>query len=273
MFTLYHRGGRFELLEPSLSDDDVQSLIRNAIELLRARGESTAADLLQCRRWGLSDATNDFGDEFSVLTASVRVREYEELRRQSDDIIAEHHYQTIAEVLSEIGPYVRYVACRLDRSALVTPVDALATDALAQLDSDEVHRVWRRALERLRDDPEGAITVARTLLESVCRHILEDLGVPADDGSDLPLLYRRTSEQLRLHPTQHAEDVFRRILGGCTSVVEGLGALRNRLSDAHGAGPRRVRPARRHAELAVNLAGSMATFLVATYEARRTEAT
>jgi hypothetical protein len=50
-------------------------------------------------------------------------------------------------------------------------------------------------------------------------------------------------------------------------VVEGLGALRNRLSDAHGQGKRPVKPASRHAELAVNLAGATAVFLAATHEA------
>jgi hypothetical protein len=66
--------------------------------------------------------------------------------------------------------------------------------------------------------------------------------------------------------SQHTEPIFKQILGGCTSVVEGLGALRNRLSDSHGKGLKRVKPDTRHAELAVNLAGSMATFLVETWE-------
>ena len=63
--------------------------------------------------------------------------------------------------------------------------------------------------------------------------------------------------------SQHTEKVFRQVLGGCTAVVEGLGSLRNKLGDAHGKGRLPVKPAPRHAELAVNLAGAMATFLVA----------
>lgn len=47
-----------------------------------------------------------------------------------------------------------------------------------------------------------------------------------------------------------------------------LGALRNRLSDAHGKGKGGVKAAPRHAELAVNLAGSTALFLLATWEAK-----
>ncbi|MGY6120449.1 abortive infection family protein (plasmid) [Paraburkholderia strydomiana] len=50
-------------------------------------------------------------------------------------------------------------------------------------------------------------------------------------------------------------------------MVEGLGALRNRLSDAHGTGKRAVKPAARHAELAVNLSGALALYLLATLEA------
>ena len=45
--------------------------------------------------------------------------------------------------------------------------------------------------------------------------------------------------------------------------------LRNRLGDAHRHGKRPVKPLPRYAELAVNLAGSMASFLLATFEARK----
>jgi len=74
---------------------------------------------------------------------------------------------------------------------------------------------------------------------------------------------------LKIAPSQHTEQVFKQILGGCTSVVEGLAALRNRLGDAHGGGRARIKPAPRHAQLAVNLAGAMTAFLVATWEARK----
>jgi hypothetical protein len=45
--------------------------------------------------------------------------------------------------------------------------------------------------------------------------------------------------------------------------------MRNRLSDAHGRRRTAARPLERHANLAVNLAGAMATFLVETLEARK----
>jgi len=103
-------------------------------------------------------------------------------------------------------------------------------------------------------DPEGAITASRALLETVCKHILDDLSLSYDDSAELPKLYGITAEALTIAPSQHTEKVFKQILGGCTSVIEGLGALRNRLGDAHGGGRLRAKPAARHAQLAVNLA-------------------
>jgi len=52
-------------------------------------------------------------------------------------------------------------------------------------------------------------------------------------------------------------------------VVGGLGSVRNRLSDSHGKGRAAAKPAPRHAALAVNLSGSIAAFLVETWEARQ----
>ncbi len=141
--------------------------------------------------------------------------------------------------------------------------------ALAKVDSTHVQDAWRKALERRHDDPEGAITAARTLLESVCKHILTAQGVPFDEGLDLPKLHALAIEQLNLAPSQHTEPLFKTILGNCQSVVNALGTLRNKLGDAHGKAPRQVKPAPRHAELAVNLGGTMAAFLVATWEARQ----
>lgn len=152
-----------------------------------------------------------------------------------------------------------------------SPVDSTATPILETIDSEYIRRAWTKALERRATDPDGAITAARTLLESVCKHVLDDFGEPYDDKADLPQLYGATAKRLNLAPSQHAEADFKRILGGCFSVIEGLGGLRNRLSDAHGQGKKNFRAAPRHAELAVNLAGAMAAFIFATAKERENE--
>jgi hypothetical protein len=148
------------------------------------------------------------------------------------------------------------------------PVDPVVSDVLQNFDADGVHKVWAKALERRHTDPEGAVTSARTLLETVCKRILDETETDYDDKDDLPSLYKAVATKLNIAPSQHTEDTFKRILGGATSVVEGLGSLRNKIGDAHGQGKKAVRPSARHAQLAVNLAGAMATFIVETWLAR-----
>lgn len=152
--------------------------------------------------------------------------------------------------------------------AYISPADYVFAHKLSTVDASHVQSAWTKALERRATDPEGAITSARTLIESVCKHVLDESGTEYDDGAELPKLYRATAEALNLAPSQQTEAVFKQVLGGCTSVVEGLGSLRNRLGDAHGKGKVGSKPAPRHAELAVNLSGALATFLLATWEAR-----
>jgi len=149
------------------------------------------------------------------------------------------------------------------------PFDRDVANAIERFDALYVAEVWQEALERRISNPEAAITSARNLLESVCKHILDDSQIPYEESFDLPKLYRLTAEQLALAPSQYTEQIFKQILGGCQTVVEGLGSIRNKLGDAHGKGRKPVRAAPRHAELAVNLAGSMAKFLIHTWEDRQ----
>jgi hypothetical protein len=148
------------------------------------------------------------------------------------------------------------------------PLNDVATGSLRNLDGGRVLEIWRKATERRDADPEGAITAARTLLETVCKLILDQEEVAYGKNESLPKLYGITAGNLNLAPKQHGEEAFKAILGGCHTVVNGLATLRNELGDAHGKGRKAARPASRHAGLAVNLAGSMAVFLVETWRSQ-----
>lgn len=158
---------------------------------------------------------------------------------------------------------------RIEFGNMSSPSDKLVSNIIKKLDSSYIQAEWAKALERRLTDPEAAITTARTLIEATCKHILDEAKVIYGENSDLPQLYRLTAECLNIAPSQHTEQIFKQILGGCFSIIEGLGALRNRLSDAHGKGKLGARPAERHAELAVNLAGAVSMFMIATHSNRK----
>jgi hypothetical protein len=149
------------------------------------------------------------------------------------------------------------------------PADQSVGEALSSFDTEGAHAAWQKALARRHTDPDGAITAARSLLETVCKGILERQSIPYQENADLPKLYQLAAESLNLAPSQHTEETFKAILGSCQQVVNRLGNLRNAIGDAHGQGSNPVKPAPRHAALAVNLAGTMATFLVETWASRQ----
>ena len=168
-------------------------------------------------------------------------------------------------ICKEMNPLLEYC-----ESKQALPAEKIISKTLHKFDQAGIHYAWQKALERKTTDPEGAITISKTIIESVCKHILDEKGIDYDTNNiELPELYKKTAKELNLSPSQHTEDIFKQILGGCSGIINGLGALRNRLGDAHGKGKMAVKPSPRHAELAVNLSGSMALYLIETYNARK----
>lgn len=111
MIILYHAGGArdFTIFGPSYSKEQLNKLKHNAIKLLHARGEQEAADLFHKIPFEIRDALNEFGDEFHVLYASVPLELYEQIRTSID----KSYFAMIAKSISEIGPFIRFVAVDL----------------------------------------------------------------------------------------------------------------------------------------------------------------
>ncbi len=229
-------------------------------------------NILIARATGVGDDTTQYRELRAKLLADLQVKDLLPDVVRSCRNLGEfwgfiktkfaHYQERRAFIWEQFHPLLDALESGLD-----APGHEGASEVLAKLDADHVRRHWQKALERVAGDPEGAITSAKALVESVCKLILDAQGVTYEGGDDLNKLYKSAARSLKLGVDQHDQQVFKQILTGCASVVGGLAAVRNALGDAHGQGARPVRPAPRHADLAVNLAGAMATFLLETFEA------
>jgi hypothetical protein len=243
--------------EQTLDDDLFNAIVRNNDwdnrETLEALGYLTCSQK-QLFRF-LEEVT-------SPLTQTPEVQI--ELAAAINDHLRHDGYRlTIVRRLSGSPVY------EVQPAAIGSPADDAISQALTDFEPDTVAARWTQALDRRDTDPAGAITLARTLLEDVCKWIIVEAGEAYEEKDDLPVLYRKLAKILNLAPDGHTEPVFKQILGSCQSVVESLGSLRNKIGDAHSPGPKKVKPAARHAELAVNLSGTMAKFLVSTWAAKK----
>jgi hypothetical protein len=184
-------------------------------------------------------------------------------------------------VLDHLNRYLAYDGLRLEREGnrvrLMTERSSGVLTAIAEsaeaVDFDTVERDLARARASAETDPEDAVTAACSVVESVCRSILVELGLGLPARKDIQGLYQAVREPLGLSPAKDGipdliESDVRTILGGLNTVITGIGSLRTHAGDAHGRerGYRRIDA--RIARLAIHSASTAALFLIETWQLR-----
>lgn len=123
------------------------------------------------------------------------------------------------------------------------------------------------------DWPSEAIGKAKELIETICHTILEERKVPIDSSWDLIKLLKQTTKHLNLTPDEiddahKAAESIKNILRSLSTVVQGLGELRNHYGSGHGKKSKFKGLSPRHAKLAVGSAQTLAIFLLETHKVR-----
>jgi len=123
------------------------------------------------------------------------------------------------------------------------------------------------------DDPALAIGTAKELIETTCKTILEERGIPFGAEDDLPRLVKETRKALGLVPddipdSAKGADTIRRLLNNLGNIANSLAELRNLYGTGHGKSAKSRGLTPRHARLAVGAASTIAIFLFDTHKER-----
>jgi hypothetical protein len=161
-----------------------------------------------------------------------------------------------------ISGRLTFVARRRASGAVALPDPVHATDVL----SDEyVRELAGKCDSRLAsDDLDGAVTVARTLLEAILSELeIRLAGAKGNYKGDLPKQFKQVTKLLRMDEQRSdLDDRFKDVIRGLVMVANGLAPLRNKMSDGHA---RERKPAPHHARVVVNAAKTVSAFLVESY--------
>lgn len=133
---------------------------------------------------------------------------------------------------------------------------------------------FKRLIRNVNDDPPAALDAACSLVESFCRHYIEEhpnLQLPP--SKQISKLYKIVQVDLGLDPAEQSEDDIKKILSGLTSIVHGLGAFRTHAGAAHGKGAKPYRVLPRHSRLVLHAAQTFINFAIETWIARENKAT
>ena len=115
--------------------------------------------------------------------------------------------------------------------------------------------------------PDFAFDLSKTLVESVCKTVLADIGQPADPKWNVQKLLKETTNLLVLLPRNHpdpakARDSVKKTLQGMLQTIQGLCELRNNYGMAsHGRDAFSARLDVRQATLAAQAADTIVSFL------------
>ena len=155
----------------------------------------------------------------------------------------------------------------VQNATVITAVQAVTT----LLNADYVRQQTDRLLIALDEDAELAIGTAKEFVETMCKTILEEKGLPVDPSWDFPKLVRGTMKELKLVPDQVANttkgaDAIRVLLMNLASVANGMAEVRNMYGTGHGKSAKTKGLQTRHARLAIGAASTLAVFLYETHQ-------
>ena len=158
-------------------------------------------------------------------------------------------------------------------SATHQPSKALRLDARDLLGDQRALRDHLDRIDRtITSDPAAAISAAKELVESTCKVLLDALLVAYSNSDDLPALYKKVAETLRLNAEAVPDSApgsksAQKVLRTLSTTVQSLAELRNELGLGHG----RAVPSpalERHARLSFNACVTVVEFLLDTWHAR-----
>ena len=123
-------------------------------------------------------------------------------------------------------------------------------------------------------NPTEAIGKAKELIESCCKTILDEMGIPWSKNDDVPQLSGKVLKELDLLPdnikaSDPGADSIKAILGNLRTIPSKLAELRNPYGSGHGKSASYIGLEERHARLAVGSSITFMDFVWSTYESAK----
>jgi len=143
------------------------------------------------------------------------------------------------------------------------------TEIIKYLNTEYIKNKINLMTEAVASDTDLAIGTAKELVETICKSILKQSSVEYDKDWKIGKLLKKTNSVLDFSPKSaktpdDAERSIKQILGGISSVVQGISELRNAYGTGHGKDADFIGLEPKYAKLIVGAAAEIAIFYLAT---------
>lgn len=197
----------------------------------------------------------------------------DKLRGQAPEVIEYAYAQIVNAVISQINGALYFGGNELVQVGKVFVIRKLgstvgvAAPSVKTIDRSYITDLSDRAMKDVIDgNYDSAITKSRTLLEEVFCYVIEKKGEEPSESGDIGKLYNQVKQLYNMHQRKDMDKRINELLSGLEKILSAIAEMRNKGSDSHGVGAKRINIADHHARLFVNSAMTMADFVLAVSE-------
>lgn len=195
------------------------------------------------------------------------------LRDLSVKDIQSAHEAILQKVLEQINSILYFgghelrVIGKVYQVCNVGEVVAVAAPAVKIIDRAYIKDLAGRANKDIDEGNfDSAITKARTILEETFCYVIEKKGEVPSDSGDIGKLYGQVKTLYNMHADKNLDKRINTLLSGLEKIISAIAEMRNKESDSHGVGSKRIGIADYHTRLFVNSAIAMADFILSVYQ-------
>lgn len=141
-------------------------------------------------------------------------------------------------------------------------LDEDAAHALGQENNPTLIRDWTKARQLISLEPAESITRSSSYLESICKHILADMGAELPSKDTISNLIGACLQRLPLSSDEKAGELLQQLIGNFKGIFNSIGGIRNNHGTAHGASPGHFEMGEHEARLVNNAAATASIFLL-----------
>lgn len=155
-----------------------------------------------------------------------------------------------------------YERCKqvYERERTVVRID---TPAIMLVNRDYIKDISARAIRDVESgEYDSAITKCRTLLEEVFCYVIENKREEPSEKGDIKKLYKQVKDLYNMHTDSGMDRRINELLSGLEKIIDAIAEMRNKNSDSHGVGQKRINISEHHARLYVNSAMTLADFIL-----------
>ena len=228
-------------------------------------------------RWQYMDELLKFVTENNKINLFFKefidLKRFREVLDENDfiDSIHEQYWNIIHSFFQEINKQLTFDKCHIEYDLQTYQFNLIDDENEIELITEKIDNLDQSYIKRLKDecykvildgDFDSAITKSRTMLEEVMIKGIENKNEKPSESGNINKLYNQFKDLYQMHINKEMDTRIKTLLSGFEKIITSIAQMRDKNSDSHGVGEKRINIQESHAILFVNSSITMSNFLL-----------